>query len=78
MLNTGDFQRRRQHSATIAHIALPVSEWPALGMPWGNCKVKCSLCSVHKVWCGLHGGWQQGWAADLWRLRFLPPLDKMG
>ena len=29
----GDFQRRRQHSATTAHRALPVREKPALGMP---------------------------------------------
>ena len=29
----GDFQRRKQHSATTAHRALPVCEWPALGMP---------------------------------------------
>jgi hypothetical protein len=26
----GDFQRRRQHSATTAHRAVPVCEWPAL------------------------------------------------
>ena len=26
-------QRRRQHSATILHRALPVYEWLALGMP---------------------------------------------
>ena len=32
----GDFQRRRQHRATTAHRALPVCEWPALGMPWGT------------------------------------------
>ena len=29
----GDFQRRRQHSATTAHRALPAREWPVLGMP---------------------------------------------
>ena len=29
----GEFQRGRQHSATTAHRALPVCEWPALGMP---------------------------------------------
>ena len=28
----GDFQRRRQHSATTAHRALPVCEWPVLDM----------------------------------------------
>ena len=31
-----DSKRRRQHLATTAHRALPVCEWPALGMPWGN------------------------------------------
>ena len=41
----GDFQRRRQHSATTAHRALPVCEWPALGIPWGTAK-KNSLSSV--------------------------------
>ena len=33
LLVCGDFQRRRQHSATTAHRALPVCESPALGMP---------------------------------------------
>ena len=32
----GDSQMRSQHSATTAHRALPVCEWPALGMPWGT------------------------------------------
>ena len=32
----GEFQRRRQHSAPKAHRALPVCEWPALGMVWGT------------------------------------------
>ncbi len=32
----GDFQKRRQHTATTAHRALPVCECPALGMPWGT------------------------------------------
>ena len=43
----GDFKRRRQHSATTAHRALPVCEWPALGMLWG---------SVQKVWQGCAEG----------------------
>ena len=33
LLVCGDFQRRRQHSEPTAHRALPVHEWPALGMP---------------------------------------------
>ena len=45
----GDFQRRRQHSATTAHRALPVCERPALGMPWGTARSNatsavCSRC----------------------------------
>ena len=34
----GDFQRRRQHSATTTHTALPVCEWPSLGMSWGTAR----------------------------------------
>ena len=30
----GEFQRRRQHSATIAHRALLVWKWPVVGMLW--------------------------------------------
>ena len=45
----GNFQRRRQHSATTAHRALPVFLWPALGMPWGTARSNtasavCSMC----------------------------------
>ena len=35
---SGDFQRKRQHMATTAHRALPVCEWPALGMSWGTAR----------------------------------------
>ncbi len=34
----GAVQRRRQHSATTAHRALPVCGWPALGIPWGTAR----------------------------------------
>ena len=45
----GAVQRRRQHSATTAHRALPVCEWPALGMPWATARSNaasavCSRC----------------------------------
>ena len=45
----GYFQRTSQHSATIAHRALPVCEWSALGMPWGTARSNaasavCSRC----------------------------------
>ncbi len=45
----GDFLRRRQHSATTVPRALPVCEWPALGMPWGTARSNaapavCSRC----------------------------------
>ena len=47
---SGEFQRSRQHSATTAHRALPVCEWPALGMPWGiarsnGASAVCSRCA---------------------------------
>ena len=32
----GDFQMKRQHSATIAHRALPACEYPALDILWGT------------------------------------------
>ena len=43
----GDFQRKRQHSATSAHRALPVCRWPALGMPWGTARLNAAsaVCS---------------------------------
>ena len=34
----GDFQRRRQNSATTAHRPLPASEWLAPGIPWGTAR----------------------------------------
>ena len=43
----GNLKRRRQHSATTAHRALPVCEWPALGMPWGTARLNAAsaVCS---------------------------------
>ena len=43
----GEFQTRRQHSATTAHRDLPVCEWPALGMPWGTARSNAAsgVCS---------------------------------
>jgi len=32
----------------------------------GHCKVKCSLCSVQKVWWSLHWVQWPGWAGGLW------------
>ena len=61
---SGDFQRRRQQSATTAHRALPVRDWPALGMPWGTarsnaasavcgrCGGACSCGRTERVVCG--------------------------
>ena len=46
----GDVQRRRQHSATTAHRALSVCEWPALGMPWGIARPNASCVMFNK--CG--------------------------
>ena len=47
----GDFQRRRQHSATTAHRALPLCEWPSLGMPQGT-----NTSNASSVVCSRSGG----------------------
>ena len=64
----GDFHHRtRQHSATNAHRALPVCEWPALGIPRGTGRsnavsVVCSSCGESRTGCCgqagqvVHGG----------------------
>ncbi len=44
LLNAGVFQMWRRWLPTTAHRALPVHEWPALGMPWGA--VRSSAASV--------------------------------
>jgi len=46
----GDFQRRRQHLVTTVYRALPVCDWPALGMPW--CTAMSSGASVVYSRCG--------------------------
>ena len=48
----GVFQGRRQHSAITAHRALPVREWPALGMPWGTARSSNAASAV----CSRGGG----------------------
>ena len=63
LLVCGDFQRRRQHSATTAHRALPVCDWPALGMQWGNVRSNaasalCSRCGGAYTWFRGRGGQQ--------------------
>ena len=41
------------------------------GYAMGYCKVKCSLCSVQKLWWSLHWGLRQGcWTGGLWRVQF--------
>ena len=47
----GGVQRRRQHSATTAHRALPVREWPTLGMPLGTAR-----SNTTSVMCNRFGG----------------------
>jgi len=47
----GNFQRRRQHSATTARRALPMCEWPALGMPQGTARSNAA-----SVVCSRRGG----------------------
>ena len=46
----GDAQRRRHHSVTATHRALPVCEWPALGMPW--CTARSNAASAVRSRCG--------------------------
>ena len=38
LLNAGAFQMWRRSPTITAHRALPVCEWPALGMPWGTAR----------------------------------------
>ena len=49
LLVCGDFQWRRQHSATTAHRALPVCELSVLDIPWGTARSNAALavCSRH-------------------------------
>ena len=49
----GDFRRRRQYSATTAHRALPVCQWPALGMKRGT--ARSNAASVVCIRCGRVG-----------------------
>ena len=53
MLVCGDFQRRRQHSATTG-------EWPALGMQWGTAKsdAASAVCNTSGEACT--GGYGMG------------------
>ena len=48
-----DFQRRRQELATTAHRALPVPEWPALGIPWATARSNedSEVCSRSGGFC---------------------------
>ena len=49
-VSSGLFQRRRQHSATTVHRALPVCEWPALGMPRGTVRSNAAAAMYDR--CG--------------------------
>ena len=44
----GDFQRRRQHPATTARRALPVCEWPVLGIPEGTARPNEASAVCHR------------------------------
>ena len=65
----GDFQRRRQHSATTAHRALLMCEWPTPGgIPWATSRSNAaravrSRCGALGAAVGL-GRWFMG---CLWR-----------
>ena len=45
-----DFQRRRQRSATTAHRALPLCEWPVLDMPWSTARSNAASAVLRR--CG--------------------------
>ena len=62
-------QKRRQHSATIVHGALPVGEWPALGMPWATASSSAASAVSSRRGGACTGGLRQGWAGGLWGLR---------
>ena len=44
----GDIQRRRQHSATRQHRALPVCEWSALGVPWAAARSNAGFAVLRR------------------------------
>ena len=59
LLNAEVFQMWRHRSATTAHRALPMREWPALGVPWatarsGSASAVCSRCGGAYKGCS---GW---------------------
>ena len=56
----GNLHRRRQHSATTAHRALPVCEWPALGMPWGTARSNAASAVCSRVGGACTGGCGRG------------------
>ena len=56
----GDFQRRRQRSATTAHRALPVCEVPALGMPWGTARSNAASAVCSRTGGACTGGCCRG------------------
>ncbi len=61
LLVGGASQRRRQHSATIVHRALPVCECSALGMLWGTARSNAAsaVCS-RSGGAGTAGGGRTG------------------
>ena len=60
LLVCGDFQRRRQYSATTAHRALPVCEWPALGMPRVNARSNAASAVSSRCGGACTGGCGRG------------------
>ena len=68
LLNAGVFQMRRCSSATTAHRALPVCEWPALGVPLGNARSNAASAVFTRCgWVAL--GLQQSSAGGLSGMR---------
>ena len=52
----GAVQRRSQHSATTGYRALPVCEWPTLGMPWGTARSNAASAMCSRVGGACTGG----------------------
>ena len=52
----GAVQRSRQHSATTVHRALPVCEWPALGMLWGTARSNAAFVLWNRCGGSFLGG----------------------
>ena len=82
LLSSGLYQMGKRQLVTTAHRALPVCEWPALGMSWATersnaayavrsrCAGACTgcCCQAGQVVCG-GCGFAECWGFQMWRHR---------